>query len=85
MLAYTTIDKKTASLEKAEQQQDDKKSNEPQMSGYLVEAIIKKFKKKPYRTHRSAEVCDAGYIAAIVKEMAAEAGGAAATNNNRAG
>ena len=42
------------------------------MSGYLIEAIINKFKQKTYKTHRSAEDCDAGYIAAIVREMALE-------------
>jgi hypothetical protein len=72
MLAYQSIEKKASSSKKDAQKGGDK-SGEPQMSGYLVEAIIKKFKEKTYKTHRSAEVCDAGYIADIVREMASEA------------
>ena len=43
----------------------------PQMSAYLVESIIKKFKDKgnKYASHRAADVYDAGYINSILKEM----------------
>ena len=77
MLAYHSIDKKTNSKREtgSEYTEDVKENENPQMSGYLVEAIIKKYKEKLYKTHRSAEDCDAGYINAIVREMKVESSG----------
>ena len=78
MLAYHSIDKmtkNTRSKTSSEPTEDVDEKKKPQMSGYLVGAIIKKFKQKTYKTHRSAEDCDAGYINAIVKEMKLDSSG----------
>jgi hypothetical protein len=78
MLAYHSIEKVTKNMSSetsGECTEDVDEKKKPQMSGYLVEAIIKKFKQKTYKTHRSAEDCDAGYINAIVKEMKMDSSG----------
>jgi hypothetical protein len=76
MLAYHSIEREREKS-KSEVVVDESKKNaqekaEPQMSAYLVEKAIERFKAKKYKSHRDVADIDSAYINRIVREMKRE-------------